>query len=274
MNDEAPTAFTGQIDYARLASQVNHRLYRYGKMYSLKVDMDPSEVVSGTKLHVFALANNWAVQRAFEEAKVVFDRAYTDERENLSKTQYARWRDFRILSGLSGAIMNPVMDNAPESAPFNPITAGEFDNSVVEDSNGVARNFTWSITPNSAQYSVINEYNLAANTTTNPTTPTGAGPYDDLEADASQVEMEALQQRGNLPPYNATNLPPVWIKVATLFVGSTGVQKLSTGYFDAPCGIVSLRLEGQNFLSMEDSLYVTAQSGDYKGVKAHNMERM
>lgn len=275
-NPVTPTGFTGLLDAARALSQVNHRLYRYGKKYTLKVDVDPSELLSGTDIHLYALADNWMVQKAFEEAKSVFDRAYTDERENLSESQYARWRDFRIASGVTNDTLRPIMRNHPTAGPLRFQTLGTFDLSVVEDSAGNPRTFTWSNNPNVAtEYSVINEYNLAANTTVTPGVTTGAGPYDDLEADASQLEMNALQTRGAQPPYDPTGLPPVWIKVGTLTVsGTTGSQKLSTGYFDAPCGIVSIQIEGQNWESMEDSLSFTVQSGDYKGVKAHNMERM
>jgi len=270
-----PTGFTGVLDAPRVLSQVNHRLYRYGKKYSLKVDVDPSELEEATTIHIYALADNWMVQKAFEEAKTVFDRAYTDERENLSETQFARWRDFRIDSGLSAAALRPLMRNHPTAGALMYLLGGTFDLSAVEDSNGNIRTFTWSNNPTASQYSVMNEYDLAGNATTSPGVTTGAGPYDDLEADASQFEMNALQVRGAQPPYDATDMPPVWIKVGTLFVSSaTSSQRLSTGYFDAPCGLVSIQIEGQNWQSLEDTLSVTAQSGDYKGVKAHNMERM
>jgi len=123
---------------------------------------------------------------------------------------------------------------------------------------------------------MIAEYNLAGNTNTSPTTPTGAGPYDDLQADSSAVEMQALQDRGNLPPYDANNLPPVWVKIGTLELSSQeGAQRLSTGYFPAPCGQVVLQLTGTLSTSTISNLVsVEFKSGDYKGVKAHNMERI
>jgi len=267
-----PTAVT--FDTGRLLSQINHRLYRYGKMYSQKIDVDPSVLQPGATIDVWALMDTWFVQKAFEEGKVVFDRAYINERENLSKEQRARWFDFRVDSGIVATDLFPVVDGNPVSAATALIVGGEFDDSIVEDSAGVTRTFSWAGATTASAYSLINEYNLAGNTTTTPTTSTGAGPYDDLEADSSQVEMDAQQQRGNQPPYNATNFPSLWVKVATLTVGAGGNQKISTGYFNAPCGLVYMSITGQTFDTVNNGVSVTVQSGDYKGVKAHNMERM
>jgi hypothetical protein len=272
--DTGSASTTAQFDSGRLLSQTNHRLYRYGKRYTQKVDVDPSFLNPGTTIDVWALMDTWYVQKAFEEAKIVFHRAYTDERENLSAEAQARWFDFRITSGISTVDMYPLVDGNPTTPTSSLIVDGEFDDSIVEDSAGVTRTFSWAGATTATSYSVINEYDLAGNTNYGPTFPTGAGPYDDLEADSSAVEMEALQQRGNRPPYAANSFPSLWMKVATLTVGNAGNQKISTGYFDAPCGLVYLSATGQTIASMNNGISVTVQSGDYKGVKAHNMERM
>jgi len=270
----SPGTSSAQFDTGRLLSQTNHRLYRYGKRYTQKIDVDPSYLTPGNTLDVWALMDSWAVQKAFEEAKIVFHRAYTDERENLSKEAQARWFDFRINSGITASDLYPVVDGNP-TTPLNAlIVDGEFNESIVEDSTGTTRTFSWAGSTTATSYSVTGQYGLAGNTNLSPTTPTGSGPYADLEADSSAVEMEALQQRGNLPPYNANNFPSVWVKIATLTVGTAGNQKISTGYFDAPCGLVYLRSTGQTIDSMNNGISVTVQSGDYKGVKAHNMERV
>ena len=272
--DTGSASTTAQFDSGRLLSQTNHRLYRYGKRYTQKVDVDPSFLNPGTTIDVWALMDTWYVQKAFEEAKIVFHRAYTDERENLSAEAQARWFDFRITSGISTVDMYPLVDGNPTTPTSSLIVDGEFDDSIVEDSAGVTRTFSWAGATTATSYSVINEYDLAGNTNYGPTFPTGAGPYDDLEADSSAVEMEALQQRGNRPPYAANSFPSLWMKVATLTVGNAGNQKISSGYFDAPCGLVYLSATGQTIASMNNGISVTVQSGDYKGVKAHNMERM
>ncbi|MBA7679094.1 hypothetical protein ES703_87377 [subsurface metagenome] len=270
----SPGTFSATFDSGRLLSQQNHRLYRYGKRYTQKIDVDPSALTPGSTVDVWALADTWMVQKAFEEAATVFKRAYTDERENLTKEARARWFDFRVTSGITATDMYAAVDGNPTSAGFSLIVNGEIVDSVVEDAAGVTRTFTWAGATTASSYSLMNEYNLAGNTSGSPGNPTGSGPYDDLEADASAVEMQALQANGNFPPYDANNLPSVWVKIATLTVGSAGNQKISTGYFDAPCGLVYLKSTGQTIDSLNNNISVTVQSGDYKGVKAHNMERV
>lgn len=265
-----------QFDAGRILSATNHRLYRYGKRYTMKLDLDPSAATPGAAFTVWKLSDTWMNQKAFEEASIVFKRAYTDERENLSKEARARWFDFRINSGIdliSAPLTLPVVDSNPTTAPYARLTAGEFVDSIVEDAAGSTKTFSWAAASTGSSYSVIAEYDLAGNTNVSPTTPTGAGPYDDLEADASQVEMQALQNRGNDPPYDANGLPSVWTKVCSLEQGSAGAQKLSTGFFDAPCGVVLIVATGATMNDADNLLSVEFASGDYKGVKAHDMER-
>ncbi len=266
-----------QFDAGRILSSMNHRLYRYGKRYTMKLDLDPAAATPGVAFTVWKLSDTWMNQKAFEEAATVFKRAYTDERENLSKEARARWFDFRVNSGIdvvTTPLTLPVVDSNPITAPYARLTAGEFVDSIVEDAAGATKTFTWAAASTGSSYSVIAEYDLAGNTSISPTTPTGAGPYDDLEADASAVEMQALQNRGNDPPYDANGLPSVWTKVGALEQGTAGAQKLSTGFFDAPCGIVLIVATGAAMNTADNLLSVEFASGDYKGVKAHNMERL
>lgn len=263
---------TGIIDAGRLLSTSNHRLYRYGKRYNLKIDIDPSVAATNT-IDVWALADTWAVQKAFEEAKRVFDKAYINERENLSKDARARWFDFRANIGVSGDTMFAAVTQDPNPGTLALLTAGEFNGSIVEDNLGVTRIFSWNPTTTPTAYSIPAEYDLAGNTSTSPTTPTGGGPYEDLQADSSAIEMQALQDRGNLPPYDADNFPAVWVKIATLGQSAAGSQRLSTGYFDAPCGQVVLRSSAP-VTELSGKAYAEFKTGDYKGVKAHNMERV
>jgi len=275
-NNVGPATQVGLLDAGRILSTSNHRLYRYGKRYEMKIDADISVLDGGNTITVWALADTWAVQKAYEEAKRVFDDAYQIERENLAKDARARWFDFRANVGVTGDQMLPVLSADPITSPLTYMTGGEFAASIVEDQAGVTRAFSWSPVTSASTYSMPAEYNLAGNTSTSPTTPTGAGPYDDLRADASAVEMQALQDRGNLPPYDANLLPPVWIKIGTLQLSAAdAAQRLSTGYFGAPCGQVVLQMTGGlNTTNVSGLVSVEFKAGDYKGVKAHNMERM
>lgn len=273
-NSGAPSQ-TGLIDAARLASTSNHRLYRYGKKYTLKVDIDVDAVGANESIQVWALADTWAVQRAYEEAKMVFDLAYKNERENLSKEAQARWFDFRAVSGITGDIMYATVANDPTGAPAL-LTGGQFDTSIVEDQAGVQRSFSWRPATSASQYSIPAEYDLSGNTNSSPTVSTASGPYANLQADSSVIEMNAMQIRGRDPPYDANAFPGVWVKIATLQLSSTeGAQRLSTGYFDAPCGQVVLKMSGAaSTTTINNKVAVEFRAGDYKGLRAHNMERV
>ena len=275
-NNVGPASQVGLVDGGRILSLLNHRLYRYGKLYEMKIDADVTALDAGNTITVWALSNTWAVQKAFEEAKRVFMDAYQVERDNLSKNARARWFDFRATIGVTGDVMVPVVSTDPITGGLTYLTVGEFANSIVEDQAGVTREFSWNPATVSGSYSIPAEYDLAGNTNLSPTFPTGAGPYDDLRADASQIEMEALQADGNTPPYDKNTTPPVWVKIATLQLSTTeGAQRISTGYFPAPCGQVVLQMSGTlSTANISNLVSCEFKAGDYKGVKAHNMERM
>ena len=265
-------------DAGSMLSRVNNRLYRYGKMYDLKFDVSAA-LPAGTTIEIYALSNTWYVQKAFEEAKHVYDRAYANEMENVNETNIARWRDFRIRPAsaipsfdISGSWAYPSVYNSNFGA--TPITTGDFPDSLVEDSTGATRFFTWDVGVGT-NYGVVQEYDLAGNQTRNPNLGTGTMPYADLEADSSAVEGSALQTQGQDPPYGATDFPNWWVKVGELTVGAQGQTKLSTGFFHAPCGQFKIRTATPDeFAAIGDNLTLEVRAGDYKGVHAVNMERM
>lgn len=264
-------------DAGSMLSRSNNRLYRYGKMYDLKIDASAA-LAAGTTVEVFALVNTWYVQKAFEEAKSVYDQAYENEIDNINETNIGRWRDFRartkdIASG-SGLFAEVFPATVDVNTLTTPITTGSFPESIVEDSTGTTRTFTWDVAVTSGSYGIMQQYDLAGNQTRTPATGTGTMPYADLEADSSAAEGAALQTDGQDPPYGATTFPSWFVKVGELTVGSAGQTKLSTGYFHAPCGIFILRSSTGDVTDLGDNLSLEVRAGDYKGVSAHNMERM
>jgi len=275
-NDRGPATQVGLVDAGRILSIRNRRLYRYGKMYDMKIDADVTALDGGNTITVWALSNTWAVQKAFEEAKRVFMESYQEERDNLSRSARARWFDFRATIGVTGDIMVPVVSTDPITGGLTFLDVGEFAESIVEDQNGLTKTFSWNPSSGATAYSIPAEYDLAANTSVTPTFPTGSGPYDNLLADTSQIEMDALQDDGNNPPYDKYTTGPVWVKIGTLQLSATdGAQRISTGFFSAPCGQVVLQMSGGLTTSNISNLVSCEfKSGDYKGVKAHNMERM
>jgi hypothetical protein len=79
---------------------------------------------------------------------------------------------------------------------------------------------------------------------------------------------QAISELGNNPPYNANGYgSSVWVKVGTLHLAA-GRQRLSTGYFRAPMGMIVL--SGVGTIPSAD-IQVEVKGGDYKGVMSHSM---
>ena len=260
---------TMQSDAGRCLSQYNRRLYRYGMNYQIKLDLDVPGVLLAVPvdIEVYALRNTWDTQRAFALAKKTYDEAYADER-NIS-SQRSRWEDFRVTSGVSGAnTLQPVQyDNA--SLALGVVTDGEFANSQV-DKAGTDTFFTWGVAAANS-LDIMDEWNRADRVTAEPAQITTTAPYDGVNSDdLSDIEMENLGSNGNLPPYSQNSPTDMLVKVATIrfdpAVGS--LQRLSTGYFDAPCGLFVLKT-AQNIPN--GNVILTVKSGQYKGVAAHAM---
>lgn len=267
------------VDTARCLSIANRRLYRFGNKYQVKLDMDVGHSINvDVEFDVYALVNNWDIQRAYALAKDTYDKAMATERAMLGKSGTARWEDFRIDHGVTGAAYaNPIFNDRATLTGVAQ-TIGEFQNSQV-DQGGVLTQFTWGNgAPN--LLSVIAEWDLAGQTDSTPASHSGAdAPYSGVNSDdSSGIERQAMIENGNLPPYNQNTPGQVWIKVGTLYYRpdasggavSAGMTRTSTGYFDAPCGLICLKSVGPANLG-NGAIRLTVKPGSYKGVTAHAM---
>jgi len=259
-----------EINAEQYLSKANRRLYRQARKYRCKIDMDPD---SSQVMHVYALADTWMAERALKMGYANYLENSSSERDGIKKSNLARWEDFRVLSGLNAGHSHPSVFIGPPFSP-SPLTAGEFENTIVVDNLGVARNFTWARVTTPNLYSMLMEYDQAGNAQPSPDTSTSTMPYDDLMADDSQVLANALQVRGNTPPYLDTGVQGQWVKVGVLqsekATASSG-SRLSTGFFDAPCGIIAVVADTGSIIPATSVLSLTVQSGDYKGVHAPSM---
>lgn len=266
-------AGTMTADAGRLLSNVNRRLYRYGNLYQIKLDLDNIGQAVGTAfdVEVFALRNNWDVQRAYALAKKVYDEAYADELKHTGGANLARWRDFRVNDGVTGAVdLYPVKrDSAALTVDID--DDGEFTLSAVDDA-GTEKSFTWG-NASATSIDITNEWTEAGRTAADPNTISTSAPYAGVNSDAmSDIEMGNLGNDGNNPPYNAQAATDQLYRVATMRYepGPTGLQRLSTGYFDAPCGLFVIKVTSGVNLGA-GTMSITCKSGDYKGVHAKGM---
>ena len=254
------------IDTARNLSVLNRRLYRYGRNYQVKLDLRND---TAGQVQVFALRDDWAVQKAFQMAYQQYLENTSQERANLSKSQIARWEDFRVRDGLTLAKNDgrPILHTPAGAATV--LNAGEFSLSTVVDAAGTTKSFSWGA-GDPARYGILEEYDKVANAFQQPDTRPADAPYVDIDSEVNEATHDNLQAHGDLPPYdqNGVNAGSPWVRIAVLG-GTAGTQKLSTGFFTAPCGLVLCVGYGGDDTNYSISL--EAKAGDYKGVHAPSM---
>lgn len=271
------------VDVGRCLSTVNHRLYRQGKTYQVKIDMDnrADGAVGPAQYEIYALMDTWYIQKAWQLARATYLTATAGERGTMSASKVARWEDFRVNGGVTSANeMVPHQYNAALTGSNR--TAGEFVTSQIIMTDGTtAKSFTWSLSPSAAEFSILGEYNKSGDTFKSPQDDanTGAGDqaYAGTEDGVNESQMDKLVNDGNHPPYDRANFTSsVWVKIATLDnsvqgnpAGSAGHARMSTGFFNAPCGLIAIKSSLSHNVTGELSL--TVKSGDYKGVAAMNM---
>ena len=257
-----------QVRISDILSKTNRRLMRQSRVYDVKLDIDAS---STQTYNVYALSDSWMNERALKMAYAMYLENSKDERDRLKKGNIARWEDFRVRTGTGFQKVNPAMYGLPTLTPVQ-LAAGEFNETAVVDASGASKSFTWAATGSGSRYSILEEYDKAGNTQSAPSSSTGDVPYDDLMADDNATMASYLQGFGNEPPYDATgvNAGSTWVKIATLSAGAA--QRLSTGFFKAPCGFVIITAgTNQDELVDVSKFEWTAKAGDYKGVHAPSL---
>jgi hypothetical protein len=268
------------VDVGRVLSTVNHRLYRQGKTYQVKIDLDnrPDASTGAAQFDVYALADTWYVQKAWQLARATYLKATADEREKMSRQQIARWEDFRVNAGVSTGAVNVVPYQYSETLAGAVNTDGEFDVSEITLADGTTqRTFTWGSTPSASEYAILQEYDKSGDTDLAPSTISAAKAYSGADDRVDESQMDDLASKGNAPPYNATSFTDnVWVKIATLDNSDAanpsvagGHSRMSTGFFNAPCGLVVLVPSISS--SLTGNVAMTVKAGQYKGVAAMNM---
>ncbi len=265
------TATDAEVYVDREMSKINKRLYRQSRYYSCKVDID-ADLPNGTVINVYALMDTWSNQKAYQFAHKMFLENSKEEMQRMSQGTKARWNDFRVASGtaLSGVALDAT-GYEPGGGPTRRQTA-EYAYSEVTDKAGTSHTFRWFGTGGNT-YNIVDEYDKLGDTAQAPTFPETGAAYGDFSDTTSDNQMEHLSGDGNLPPYDGRNMENTcWVHVATLFVDGDGGGRLSTGFFTAPCGLLTLTYGGgANQTVVNEKISLEVKSGDYKGVSAPSM---
>lgn len=260
----------GVIRVDRALSGRNHRLYRQSRVYHCKVDLDIN-AAAGQVVNVYAIGNSWMAKKAYGLAKATFDMNVAEEREQAGN-RLARWNDFRVDHGLGIAFQKDLLFSGETPGTgvvhkYGSGSASEYVMSEVRDSASNQNTFRWT-GAGAGTWNIIDEYDITGNSDQSPASPSTDAAYSSLEDEIDVGTMEHLQDDGNLPPYDKDAIRnEIWVKVATLSVNAAGQQKLSTGYFEAPAGLIaissSVPLAGDATV-----LNLEVKAGDYKGVHA------
>ena len=253
------------VDVGKCLSAINHRLYRQGKLYTVKIE-SPLHMPAGYGVTIKSLPDTWWMQKAWKLAKDA-----RDEQLSLSNRAKGRWDDFRV--GWDSSYKTGTL---PSNGDFSATWASdEVQLSKVHDATS-SNDYEFVVfgserdTSNNL-FGVIEQYDLIGNTVQNQ--PGGAAAqdaYTTLHADGAMVEtagdIRALQ--GDNAPYDmdsfngATDIGA--INLGSIGTIASGVQTRTQIIADLPLGLFKV----ENGTDTGQSLQVTVMSGNYKGVKA------
>jgi len=263
------TAPFGIVRVDRILSGLNHRLYRQHGSYRCKLKILSSQENTGS-VEVYALSNTWYMKNAIQMAKRVHDQAMEEER---AMGVQSRWYDFRI-SDNSGPVDEFVqaLRSSPLAGTALTTHPGEYSFSQIEDAAGTARAFTLPAGGGTVGYNILQEYDRMGNTGVDPAGTIPVGGYDGADATLERENMQSLMEKGNNPPYNGETLnPDVFVQVGHLLrksyhssAAGSGISELSTGFFDAPLGMIWVK---QMTSDSNVLLQLEVAAGNYKGVQ-------
>lgn len=257
----------------------NRRLYRQNRVYSVKVDATGTDNQS---FDVYRLRNTFMLQRGYELAMKEWNKSFEEGKDVVRESSVGRWRDFRIeLTPTVGDTPSPpgTLRSSGQYPRLIPTIIDEWLTSLSYDETGAGRSFGLYSDVNT--FGILEEYEKMGHVSEQPSSPMLQAAYAELNENLTDQEVANLQTHGDEPPYDLNSTTPVSVLeyVGTVFVDKTsGLEKRSTGFFDAPLGAVFISGLSGKIESVRDPLdvnvkpgvfNVTVQKGDYKGVKAH-----
>lgn len=282
------------IDVPRILSMANHRFYRQGHDYRVRITMQP-QADHPEPYIVSCIAPTWWNRSAYNMGKKMWIRQVRAACRLQPKQPLPKWLDFRVymyygqpsvsypsvmtflegdslptlrslaLAGMSGTIND---DAAPSAS-------AEFPASVLVDQSSNTYElymFGDSDTSTNYYYSLQYEHDRSHQIKSDDTildADSDDVPYRELYDDnLAHLEFikNLLETHGDEPPYDKERLEPIMRYVKTLHTTAEyGVFEHTTGWFDAPLGLVHISMansiDGHN-------LRVEVARGKHKGVKA------
>jgi hypothetical protein len=246
------------IRIPNVLSRANKRLYRQHMNYRAKVSINTGNATQA-RVEVYALAPNWYVLNSLRRAKTTYDEVMEDELKQMGKS---RWHDFRVntlMSTYEELLDDLQFGGSSATTSYTP----EYTNSSIHCSDGNDRTFVLEGASSTSRWNVFEEYDRMGNTA--PSAPAAQGGYTDALEVVDNENVQHLQGAGDNPPYR-DDLQAAFVKVGEIYRDANGNQSYSTGFFDAPLGLVLLVGLDPNVHA--DGVYLEVAGGKYKGCDA------
>jgi hypothetical protein len=265
----APINATSKLFVGQALGAVNNRLYRQHRTYTARISLLPqTNATLAAPLKVYALSTKWTAMGALMEARAQYERAMKEERADSGTS---RWHDFRVSADMIACTLQAFQadHNTFPGASYGELDTGEYLTSTIRDAAGNDRQFTISGATSTSRYNVFEEFDQQGRTSAMPENSDSGG-YDDIVDGNDEQNVSHLLDSGNLPPYQEQNNPRngLWVEVAQLYRDPSG-HVLSTGYFDAPLGLIIT--EGVVPIQDEPFLRLEVKPGKYKGVASEDI---
>lgn len=259
------------IDVAKTLSAQNHRLYRQGKLYHVKLSVTDHSPQSGDLIkqqyQVWTIPDTWYVKKAWELAFATRELQLAE-----SNRPKGRWDDFRV--GWSSALQTGTLGMAGDLAS---LISDECQISKVHDATASADHgfvvFGAARDTGNALYGMIEQYDSTGNTVQNQPSASTDEAYANTLTDAGMVDAagDIKTFQGDNAPYDMDSFNGAddggAVYQPVLSTSEDGVGRTTLSLW-APLGLIKITNGSTGGSPVAGSIQVTVSAGNYKGVKA------
>ena len=262
------------VDIGQCLSLINHRLYRQGKLYRVRVS-----ITSPSSMQMFAvtsLPDTWWARTAYNKVRDLW-MSRVAAKKKLEPKSVARWNDFKVAydathrTNFTSAKKPLLVTDATGTQAAMASSNEEWNLSELLDKDGDDNTFRMlSTSTTSNVVNIIQAYSNLDNIFSPDPSETGSGSNIYAQFDRGNAGDDSdMDDQGDYPPYHETDFPQLEVHQGQLLAitidggdGHGGVTRFNTGYFDAPLGLLRI------YSGADAELTIEVQEGDYKGVKA------
>lgn len=264
------------VDIGQCLSLINHRLYRQGRMYRCRVSITEPGATGGAA--ITTLPDAWWSRESYTKIRKIWMKRVEDIKEVQGKEGIGRWNDFKIGYDNShhdnfGSALKPMLvTDATGTQAAMASSNEEWNLSELMDNDGNNNSFRMLGTSGTNEIGLIATYSNITNIFAPDPDESGSGAhiYADFAPQSAGGDDSDMDDQGDYPPYHETAFPQMEVLQGQILnvyglgaaENAAGIQRLSTGYFDAPLGLLRINPMANQELTIE------VQAGDYKGVHA------